>query len=362
MNRITFLKILDVLAGKGIMALMPAARPSLPIVMDNATRALFIRPGGIGDFVLLLPAINALAHRFPGIRIDVLCEKRNAGVADLTRNIRTVYRYDHGVDIIRCLRNSYDVVIDTEQWYRLSAVVARFTGARVRVGFDTNDREKAFTHRIPYDKNEYEALSFSRLTEPLTYSHIDLSSSIPFVEAPDALPAHLSSRLDGLTVAIAPGASLKEKRFSTEKFGGIASELAGEGYTVVLLGSSSDKADAEKITRLSPGCLDLTGKTSLAEAASILKISRLLLTTDSALLHIAAGLGTPTVALFGCSNEKKWAPPSSGNIALKTGLECSPCSFFGYVPACANNIKCMDLIDMQDVLKAMSKVLLRHGS
>jgi len=302
MNRITFLKALDTVAGKGIMALMPRAGAPPHVDMDRVGRVLFIRPGGIGDFVLLLPSINALASRFPGIRIDVLCEKRNAGVADFSDKIDNVYLYDRGGDLVKCLKNRYAIVIDSEQWYRLSAVIARLTGAPVRIGFNTNERGKIFTHRTPYDKDEYEALCFSCLIEPLLGQAPDLSAAGPFVTVPDNLPQRLTSLLKSSPIAVAPGASVEEKRFSPERFAQIVSKFTEEGYPVVLLGASTDKADAETITRLSPGCLDLTGKTSLSETASILKMSRLLLTTDSGLLHLAYGLGTPTVALFGCSN------------------------------------------------------------
>jgi len=91
-------------------------------------------PAGIGDAVLLIPAIEAVRMKFPDARIDILCEKRNADIFILTKMVNKVYLYDRGLELFKCLRNNYDVVIDTEQWHRLSAIVARMTGTPIRIG------------------------------------------------------------------------------------------------------------------------------------------------------------------------------------------------------------------------------------
>lgn len=357
MNSITFLKALDTVVGKGIMALLPRTSSSPPVDMKRTSRVLFIRPGGIGDFLLLLPTINAMASGFPHIRIDVLCEKRNSGVAAFTSNFNNVYLYDRGVDLVKCLKKRYDIVIDTEQWHRLSAVTAYLTGAPLRIGFTTNERGKVFTHRIHYDENTYETLCFSRLIEPLLGQTPNSSASGPFVKSPDSLPPRLTSMLKRSPIAVAPGASAKEKLFPPEKFARIVSEFADKGHSVILLGSSKDKVTTGTISRLSPGCIDLAGETSLAETASILKLSRLLLTTDSALLHLAVGLGIPTVALFGCSNEKKWAPENKNCTVISKNLDCAPCSHFGNIPECARNIECLTTISCEEIIRAVKNTL-----
>lgn len=87
------------------------------------TSLLLIRPGGIGDAVLLAPAINYLKKTYPAIYITVLAEQRNAGVFPLIPGVDRLLCYDRPGELIQALRSSYDVVIDTEQWHRLSAVV-----------------------------------------------------------------------------------------------------------------------------------------------------------------------------------------------------------------------------------------------
>ena len=146
MNKINFLKSLDKALGKPLISLLSIRWAPRRNTLGIARRILFIRPGGIGDATLLLPAIKKLIAKFPETHIDVLCEKRNADIFKLAEDVNNLYLYDRGLELLACLKNTYDVVIDTEQWHRLSAVIAHLTGAPIRIGFDTNERSKLFTH------------------------------------------------------------------------------------------------------------------------------------------------------------------------------------------------------------------------
>ncbi len=134
---------------------------------ETFEQILVIRPGGIGDAVLLLPALAEIRNYCPNAHIDILCEKRNQGVFHLSGDINRIYLYDSGWGLLKCLRNSYDAVIDTEQWHRLSAIIAYLTGAHMRVGFNTNERGELFTHQVPYGHDDYEGLSFFNLIAPV---------------------------------------------------------------------------------------------------------------------------------------------------------------------------------------------------
>jgi len=331
---------------------------------------LFIRPGGIGDAVLLLPAINAVRAQFQDAEVDLLCEKRNAGVFDLAKGIRRTYLYDKGSGLLKCLRNDYDAVIDTEQWHRFSAIAAYCTGARVRIGFNTNERGGLFTHKIAYSHDDYEVRSFMRLIEPLvktinpngpvTGAETDIMPALPFIDLSNEGPIPLLpgdfSNEDRL-VAIFPGASVKERRWGGEKFGKTAKALIDKGCRLVILGSVADRAEAGRINAYAKDCMDLTGKTSLRDAARILSGCSALITADSGLMHIAFAVGTPTVSLFGSGIEKKWGPRGEGHIILNRRLPCSPCTKFGYTPPCPKNAECISGISVREVVEAVEKIL-----
>jgi lipopolysaccharide heptosyltransferase II len=360
MNKIALLKLIDGIAGRLLAALLPSASPARKSIPDKNIKILIIRPGGIGDAALLLPAIDALKNKFPDSEIHILCEKRNHEVFFLKRAVNKIYLYDKGLDILSCLRNKYDVAIDTEQWHRLSAAAAYFTHAAMRIGFATNERRRLFTHLINYSHDEYEVQSFFRLIEPLMGDISDIKAISPFIDIPNKFPGHLpSDSLKGYDkiIAISPGASVRERRWGGENFGAVARSLSDKGYKVLILGAKSDREDAEKIAAAAKGCIDLTGKTSLLEVASLLGTSKLFIGADSGIMHIAYAAGIPTVSLFGSGIEKKWAPRGKKHIVLNNHLPCSPCTKFGYTAECKRNIECLNGIGVEAVVRAAEILL-----
>ena len=359
MNQITLLKLLDKIIGYPLSSLLPQIWKYHKNTPEKFESILIIRPGGIGDAVLLLPALNALKATFPDSQIDVLCEKRNADVFSLSKETNRIYLYDKVSSLFQCLSSKYDVVIDTEQWHRLSAVVAYLTRAPIRIGFRTNERIKLFTHHIPYSHDDYEVYSFFHLIEPLINITHHFNVYEPFIDISHSMYPHPLSGLkkEDKLIAIFPGTSIKQKRWGGDKFGKVARSLYAIGHTIVIFGSSADRDNAERIKKYVANCIDLTGKTNLRDVAAVLKMSKVLITTDTGLMHLAYAVGTPTVSLFGPSIEKKWAPKGNGHIVINKHLGCSPCTRFGYTPRCKRNVECLSLISVDEVIRAAEIIL-----
>ncbi|KJU86547.1 glycosyl transferase family protein [Candidatus Magnetobacterium bavaricum] len=359
MSKAELLKRFDAVIGRPLVPLvrrLAGGRRGMP---TDVPEVLFIRPGGIGDAVLLLPGISHVKRAFPGASIDVLCEGRNAGVFAMTTAVSRTYLYDRGIDLLRCLGNRYDVVIDTEQWHRLSGIVAAGTQAPIRLGFDTNNRGTLFTHKVAYSHDEYEAVSFANLIAPLTEQPLTFDHNAPFITLVEDIPGELSLSAGELNrvVSVFPGASVRERRWGGRNYGKVAGALSDMGYIPVIVGAGSDKADAVEISRHCDRCIDLTGKTTLVQSASVLKLSRVLISADSGLLHIAVGVGTPTVSLFGSGIQGKWAPPGKAHRVINAGLSCSPCTRFGYTHPCKIGVECLTSITPEKVTEAALQVL-----
>ena len=327
--------------------------------MPSPKRILVIRPGGIGDAVHLLSAIKVLRNYFPEAVIDILAEKRNSAVFSLTRDIGTVFRYNNLSELRRIFKGHYDLVVDTEQWHRLSAVVARLTNAPMIVGYATNDRKKLFTHTVRYRHDCYEADSFVALLEGLGIN-LPHSSSVPPLFIPEVAheraAALLGALIDRPFVAVFPGASIPERRWSGDKFGAVSKKLHARGISTVVVGGSDDWATGNRIIAGACG-LNLAGRTSIPETAAIIQRARLLVSGDSGILHIAVGLGTPTVSLFGPGIAKKWAPRGDHHVVINKCLPCSPCTRFGTTPRCPINARCMSDISVSEVVAAVDKLL-----
>ena len=178
-SKIKILKRVDSVLGKIAVRLLSAPYQQV----TGTSSLLLIRPGGIGDAVLLAPAIRVLRQVYPKATIDLLAERRNAGIFSMVPEVDKVFHYDAPRELMAVLRRQYDVVIDTEQWHRLSAVVARLSRAAVSIGFATNERSRLFTHHIPYSQDEYEAVSFLNLLTSLSINkqaaHLASFLSVP---------------------------------------------------------------------------------------------------------------------------------------------------------------------------------------
>jgi len=350
-RKINILKKLDAALGPALVRLVRFLIPLRKSAPGRISSILVIRPGGIGDAVLLLPAINALKRHYPHSEITLLCEKRNEEIFHLCKAIDKILLYEKPAHLFSAIFGGCDVVIDTEQWYRLSAVIACLTRAPFRIGFATNERRLLFSRNVAYDQDKYEMESFLDLVESLIEKKPRFAK--PFLAVPGAEAQKAETLLQALVgrkkVALFPGGSIPEKKWPPEKFHSLAVLLARKGYALVAIGGMDDYTDCCNLTEDIRESVNVCGKLTLAGTAAVLSRVSLLITGDSGIMHLAYALGTPTLSLFGPGNEKKWAPPGNSHAVIRKGIDCSPCTKFGYVPRCKKNRECMRLIEVDEV-------------
>ncbi len=357
-DRIVALKFLDRWLGTTLVRFLPPPRVLPPPAAPRSI--LIIRPGGIGDAVLLVPTVHYLQKHFPQSSIDILVEQRNAGAFTLCSGLRRVYHYDRPSLLLRLLFNHYDVVIDTEQWYRLSAVIGRLVRAPLKIGYATNERRRLFTHPVHYDLEDYEVNSFLRLLQPLGIGPGD-SIEPPWLKVPETAKSAIAKLLPvgdpAPLVVIFPGASIPEKCWGDNHFREVVRWCAERTLKVVLIGGTGEKEIAGRIAAV--GAISLVGMTSLAETAAILERAAVVVSGDSGILHIAAGLGRSTVSLFGPSSSAKWGPRGDQHVVLRPS-ECPACSRYGTTPPCPQNVRCMQEISVENVTSAIRTLLPTH--
>ncbi len=357
------MKLLDAAFGRLASSIMSS--PAKGRHVSPIRSILLIRPGGIGDAVLLAPVIHAIKNIHPCADITVLAERRNTGVFELIPAVDTVLCYDQPGEFVRTLKNKFDVIIDTEQWHRLSAVVARIISAPLKIGYDTNERRRMFTHPVPYSHDDHESVSFAHLLEPMGISAVSVEMDAPFLIVPHAVAGKAAGLLEPLRdepfVAIFPGASILERQWGAERFRRVAEMVFAFGIRTVVVGGTEDRHQGEGIIEGGLG-LNLAGRTSLAETAAVIQKSALLLSGDSGVLHIAVGLGVPTVSLFGPGRAKKWAPQGDRHSVINKNLPCSPCTTFGTTPPCTIHARCMRDITADEVANALTMLLTSVGA
>ncbi|MCM8812276.1 MAG: glycosyltransferase family 9 protein [Candidatus Omnitrophica bacterium] len=360
------MKLLDWCVGRILLFPGRFRRPAEKPVPEEVNRVLIIRPGGLGDAVLLVPMIRQLKETFPQATIDVLAEGRNAGVFKMAPDsaIRRVYCYDTAPwrwwGILKADR--YDLVFDTEQWHLLNAFIAASLNAPCRIGFDTNPlRRHCYTKMVAYRHDEFEGISFLNMLRAVTGRMHRWDWSRPFLALPREEADWARRLLEGRNAAaVALGGSIRERRLEEGKLLRLVSLLLERGFSVCLIGSKQEAPLAERIEGSCQGTslINMAGKTSILQTAALLRASTVFIGADSGLMHLAYGLGTPVVALFGSGIEEKWAPPGGLVRVLNRHLPCSPCTRFGYTPACPIHVRCLQEIPAQEIAAAASDLLL----
>jgi ADP-heptose:LPS heptosyltransferase len=222
-----------------------------------------------------------------------------------------------------------------------------------------------FTRPIPYSHDDYEAVSFAHLLKPLGIEAGGVEMGTPFLSVPDDVSRKAAGLLEMLHdqtfVTIFPGASIAERRWGADRFRRVAEMLSIFGIKTVVVGGKEDRQQGKVITAGGLG-LNLAGMTMLSESAAVIQKSSLLLSGDSGVLHIAVGLGVPTVSLFGPGRAKKWAPQGDRHIVINKRLPCSPCTTFGTTPPCPINAQCMRDISVDEVANTVTMLLTSVGA
>ena len=339
---------------------MPVA--AAPLSPKTPHRLLIIRPGGIGDTVLMLPMLRALRDALPNAILDVACETRNAEALEMAGVDANPLVFDRSpLKFLKHLRKTtYTAAIDTEQFHHFSACFALLSGAPVRVGLNINPvRNPLYTHLVNYDVAAPEGEQFLQLLPPLELPEQPFSLpgvlTAPDIPWPEAFDFLRSTPF----VALQAGGSTPYKQWTTERFAEVAQRLHQQhGLAVALVGGPSDTELCDALCRQSDlgseTICSTAGRLSLKETAALLAKAELFVGIDSGLAHMATALARPTVVLFGPSNPEKWGSRGAGQVIARKPQPCSPCAIFGYHKPC-DSIACMKAISVDDVMEAIAK-------
>jgi len=359
--RMSLLKTIDAIIGPVMASILPSPRAVAP--PETIGSLLIIRPGGIGDAILVLPMLQAVVERYQTVAVTVLAERRNSAVFVLSPVACRVLRYDTPAELITAMQGEYDCIIDTEQSHYLSVVIARFCRSAITIGFDTNQRRRLLTHPVPYSQDDYEVDSFLNLLSPLGIESPPALAR--FVTIPPAASEKVAPKLEengcNNLISIFPGASIAERKWGTLRFRELACKLHQAGFVTIVIGGAAERESGDQIVAGGVG-INLAGTTSVAETAALVDASQLLITADSGMLHLAVALDKPSVSLFGPGRQKKWAPRGDRHVVLNKELPCSPCTTFGDTPACRDAARCMREIGVDETFNAVMMLLNSSGA
>jgi heptosyltransferase-2 len=159
-----------------------------------------------------------------------------------------------------------------------------------------------------------------------------------------------------LLLGVHPGAAYGEtKRWFPERFGEVLRRLHKPGRRFLLLGGPGEEQIAQQISMIMERPpIDLVGKTTVAEALALVSMCGLFLSNDSGLMHVAAALNIPQVALFGSTDPQKTAPLNDRAVVIHPEhVSCTPC----FKRTCPENLECMKAITVDEVVTAAEQLL-----
>lgn len=305
------------------------------------TRILVVAPSWVGDTVLAQPLFRRLHERHANLVLDVLAP---AHVVPLVERMPEVHRiiahpFGHGeiklgarLKLGRELsRTRYHQAIVLPNSLK-SALVPLFAGIPLRTGFVgemrrgvLNDARVLHKKELPLMAERFALLAElrgERLRRPLPAPCLRTDP-----QAVQTTLARLGLDLTKPVAVLCPGAEYgPAKRWPPEYYAALAQHLHAEGYTVWVLGAAGDRALGEIIQRGSHStAINLCGRTTLSEAIDLLACACLVVCNDSGLMHVAAALDRPMIALYGSSSPGFTPPLSRRARVVKLDLPCSPC-------------------------------------
>lgn len=339
-------------------------------------RVLLVRTSAIGDVVFATPLAAALRHTYPSIHIAWLVEQGLEGLLGADPLVDQVIvwpkaewarlwragRFGALARAIRDLRarlhaERFDTVLDLQGLLK-SGALAFLSGARQRIALGAGEGSRLLMTRVVARGGSIERIS----SEYLHFAQqlgLQTGEFVPRVAVNEAAALRAGALLDehglaaGGYAVLAAFTTRPQKHWFEDAWRDLAQRIRVElGIVPVLLGGPGDRAAAERIAD-GTSIVELTGRTSLAEAVAVIRGAGLVVGVDTGLTHLGVALERPTVALFG-STRPYLDPCRSNARVIWLGLDCSPC---GRRPTCGGAFTCLRNITAARVVEEARQVL-----
>jgi len=338
-------------------------------------KVLIIKLRYIGDTLTLLPVVRAIKSHEPEAHVSVMIYKGTEGILSYQKEIDEMILLDRGEikknsllkrirynvqTLIRVYRERFDWVIDLTSSDRTS-LISWFSRAPLRVGAPLNNPLERFAYHelIEADPKQthivdYQLASLKRLG-PFN-SQADMRIFVP-EEIEKKVRRQWASVIHSKPlVVIHPGARGPLRQWREERFAEIADRLiSAYNAHIILIGGPDEKNIVDRVeVQMARKPEGKTTSLPLIEVAALLKQARMFIGNDTATGHIAAGVGTPHIILFGPTFPRLWAPRGARGICIFKSPDCCGCR---QISCLEKENPCMDRIGVEEVWNAARSLL-----
>ena len=382
----------------------------MSLIDQTPGRILIRSTNWIGDAVMTTPAVHTIRKNFPDAEITMLAVPWVADIFRMNPDVDNLFIYDKKhlyqgkmkgpLKLAKDLKTfAFDMAILLQNSFE-AAFITKMAGIPIRAGYKRDGRGLLLTHGVPVsaatkkkhhvhyyqdmlaalglvpggnalrlpllEKLEAKAIGFvDCLKHQNPISHED-SNQMETSKGLAPIQPLNNDKVDIPVIGFNPGAAFgPAKQWPVDKFCQLA-ELISKNYgdsgcIIMVFGTEADSKAAEKIRTSSERTLyhvlDMTAKTSLKQAMALIKCCDAFITNDSGLMHVAAGLNTPSIAIFGSTDHIATGPFSDNSIILRREIECSPC-MQTHCPK--GHLKCLESISADDVYEDLAKMLSKN--
>jgi predicted lipopolysaccharide heptosyltransferase III len=351
-------------------------------MQQSCQNILLIQLGDIGDVVLSIPAFRAVRDHFPQAKIIVAVREKAKelmqhvpwvnGVMAINQDQRSLlYEISYQWTFFSMVRSChFDLVFDFRTGTR-GAILAFLSGAKERVGFFDPEgfwRNRLFTrlYRLDYHASMHVAAYYFSLLQAYGLTVAHEAPEMRVTPEMQKQATHILNK-EGVPsewpiIAIQPFSLWGYKEWSIHKYAQLIQWiLSARCVSIVIMGSQHERERAKDLVDRCAGqkIFNLAGKTSLGELAALIQSCRLFIGSDSAGMHIAAAVGTPTVVIFGPSAPTSWAPAGDDHAVVQKDLSCVPCRQKGCDGSGVS--RCLDELDVDEVWAVVQAQMIKIG-
>jgi len=312
-------------------------------------KILLIKFWGIGNIIMLLPSAHALKEKYPDAELDLLTLFSNKSVAEFAETFDHFYYIDtrnlirFTIDTLKLIsklrKHNYDIIIDFEQFARFSAIFCSLISRKKTVGFNTSYQHKHFlyTHPVTYNNNIHITRSFYALAEcagtshkgtiepvPLTCREKDIEQVNMLLWETKAPPPEIL-----ITIHVSTSQNFSLRRWPPEYFAMLADRLIEHFNARVVLMAPPDEVSLTDKTfsyiKNAHMAINTGGKLNFKQFVALIKESDLVISADTAPVHIASCFDVPVAGLYGPNTPTLYGPWGKKGIWFYKDLNCSPC-------------------------------------
>lgn len=331
--------------------------------MDRKSKAPLIallKTAAMGDTILMNAIIKEIKSNYPKSEITFICSKSNEGMAKALNDIDYLYCFSmkRPVESLVHLKSlgHFDLLFDFAPWARINALISYFLDADYKVGFKRKGmyRHYIYDAAVEHLDSVHEIENYRNI---LRAGHMTIYSFYPsffYNKKPLITESYVVFHL------YPAGSSVNLRMWDNRKWLRLGKEIYDEyGYTILVTGGKEDISNAvnivEKLRKLGVSAKNIAGAYNLEEMKNVLGHAHFVISVNTGIMHMAAAVDVPLIALHGATSVKRWGPLNKQAYNLSSNESCQPCISLGFESKCKNPI-CMKHISVGMVMEKVKVI------